>query len=136
MTLYRGAVKQQGVIRASALKTAVGRKVRIAGMLITGKSVYTKSGDPMQFLTFEDESGLVETTFFPEAYRRFCAIMERNRPYVVSGLVEMDFGAVTLTASSAVPLEAARMPPGRTIGGQRRARETGGGETFAPSPLR
>jgi len=110
MTLYRNAVKQQGVMTASELKTAVGKDVRIAGMLITGKSVYTKSGDPMQFLTFEDESGLVEATFFPAAYRRFCAVMERNRPYVITGRVEMDFGAVTLTANAAVPLEAAEAP--------------------------
>jgi len=71
--------------------------VHIAGLLITGKVVHTKHGEPMEFLTFEDETGLVETTFFPKAYRQFCAIMEPNRPFMLYGKVEEDFSAVTLT---------------------------------------
>jgi DNA polymerase III alpha subunit len=45
----------------------VGRRVRLAAWLITGKVVHTRHGDPMEFLTFEDETGIVETTFFPGA---------------------------------------------------------------------
>ena len=37
-----------------------------------------KTGEPMEFLTFEDETGLVETTFFPQAYRRFCHLLDRG----------------------------------------------------------
>jgi len=59
--------------------------------------VETKQGEPMEFLTFEDETGLVETTFFPETYRRFCHRLDRERPYLLSGRVEQDWGAVTLT---------------------------------------
>jgi hypothetical protein len=39
----------------------------------------------------------VETTFFPETYRRFCHLLDRERPYLLSGKVEEDWGAVTLT---------------------------------------
>jgi hypothetical protein len=45
---------------------------------------------PMEFLTFEDETGIVETTFFPQAYRRFCHMIDRNRPYLLTGKVEAD----------------------------------------------
>jgi DNA polymerase III alpha subunit len=75
--------------------------VRFAGLLITGKVVSTKHGEPMEFITFEDETGLVETTFFPEAYRRFCDTLSRERPFLLSGKVEEDFGAVTLTVERA-----------------------------------
>ena len=71
---------------------------RFAGWLITGKVVTTKHGDPMEFLTFEDETGIVETTFFPDTYRRFCHIIDRQRPYLLTGRVEQDWGAITLTA--------------------------------------
>jgi len=54
----------------------------------------------MEFLTFEDETGLVETTFFPEAYRRFCHLLDRGQPYLLSGKVEQDWGAVTLTVET------------------------------------
>jgi DNA polymerase III alpha subunit len=51
----------------------------------------------MEFLTFEDETAIVETTFFPQAYRRFCHIIDRQRPYLLTGKVEEDWGATTLT---------------------------------------
>jgi DNA polymerase-3 subunit alpha/error-prone DNA polymerase len=51
----------------------------------------------MEFLTFEDETGIVETTFFPQAYRRFCHIIDRQRPYLLTGRVEADWGTTTFT---------------------------------------
>jgi error-prone DNA polymerase len=74
--------------------------------LITGKVVHTKHGEPMEFLTFEDETGLVEPTFPPKAYRRFCAILDKSRPFMLYGKVEEDFGAVTMTVKRVNPIVA------------------------------
>jgi len=97
MVLYADALKKQKIVQARDLSRFAGRHVNIAGLLITGKVVHTKYGEPMEFLTFEDETGLVETTFFPKAYRRFCAILGSNRPFILYGKVDEDFGAVTMT---------------------------------------
>jgi DNA polymerase-3 subunit alpha/error-prone DNA polymerase len=97
MELYADAVTRAGAVKAADVARRVGQRIRFAGWLITGKVVETKQGEPMEFLTFEDETGLVETTFFPETYRRFCHLLDRERPYLLSGKVEEDWGAVTLT---------------------------------------
>ena len=97
MVLYAAKLKSLPIVKAEDLPRFVGQSVSVAGLLITGKVVYTKHGDPMEFLTFEDETGLVETTFFPEVYRRFCALLDRSQPFILSGKVAEDFGAVTLT---------------------------------------
>jgi len=97
MVLYADTLKKQRIVKARDLPLFVGRHVRIAGLLITGKVVHTQYGEPMEFLTFEDQTGLVEATFFPKAYRRFCAILDPNRPFMLYGKVEEDFGAVTMT---------------------------------------
>jgi DNA polymerase-3 subunit alpha/error-prone DNA polymerase len=97
MVLYADVLKKQKILKARDLPRFTGRHVCIAGLLITGKVVHTKHGEPMEFLTFEDETGLVETTFFPKAYRNFCAILDRSRPFILYGKVEEDYGAVTLT---------------------------------------
>ncbi|MBI5578972.1 MAG: DNA polymerase III subunit alpha, partial [Deltaproteobacteria bacterium] len=104
LELYADAVHRTGAVKAADVPRRVGRRVRFAGWLITGKVVETKQGEPMEFLTFEDETGLVETTFFPEAYRRFCHLLDRERPYLLSGKVEEDRGAVTLTVDHASPI--------------------------------
>ncbi|WP_231714295.1 DNA polymerase III subunit alpha [Desulfosarcina ovata] len=97
MTLFRKAIAARNIIKASQLAHRVGQQVRLAGWLVTGKVVHTRQGKPMQFLTFEDDTGIVETTFFPETYRRFCHMLDRNRPYLLTGTVDENWGAVTLT---------------------------------------
>jgi error-prone DNA polymerase len=104
MVLYAEAVRRAGALRAVDLPGRIGRRVRFAGWLISGKLVSTRTGEPMEFLTFEDETGLVETTFFPQAYRRFCHLLDPERPFLLSGTVEADWGAATLTVDRAEPL--------------------------------
>ena len=97
MELFADRLLNRGTVKAVNLPHFIGRRVRLAGWLITGKVVATKKGEPMEFLTFEDETGIVETTFFPQAYRRFCHMIDRQRPYLLTGKVEEDWGALTLT---------------------------------------
>jgi error-prone DNA polymerase len=104
MELFKQALRGQKLVKARDLAKHVGRKVRLAGWLITGKTVSTHKRQAMQFLTFEDETGLVETTFFPEAYRRFHLTLDWGRPYVLGGLVEENFGATTLTVDWSKPV--------------------------------
>jgi DNA polymerase III alpha subunit len=58
----------------------------------------------MEFLTFEDETGIVETTFFPEnTYNRFCHMHGLGHPYLLYGKVEEEWGAITLTVDRVKP---------------------------------
>lgn len=89
----------RGVVPARDLRAHVGRKVTTVGWLVTGKVVDTRQGEPMEFVSFEDTTALYETTFFPEAYRKFCHMLSYTRPYVLKGKVEEDFGSVTMNVS-------------------------------------
>ena len=109
MTLFADAMKGNGGVKAKDLHSFIGRRVRIAGFLITGKVVSTNKGEPMEFVTFEDETGVIECTFFPDAYRRFCHMLDHLRPYLLVGRVEEDFGAVTLTVERAIPVKAGKI---------------------------
>jgi DNA polymerase-3 subunit alpha/error-prone DNA polymerase len=105
MELYDDILQKLKTVKAVDLPHHLGRRVRLAGWLITGKVVTTKHGDPMEFLTFEDETGIVETTFFPATYHRFCHMIDRQRPYLLSGKVEEDWGAITLTVDRVVTIQ-------------------------------
>jgi len=101
ITLFADAIRPLGAVKAEQIPKLLGRRVRLAGWLVTDKVVHTRHGDPMEFLTFEDETGVVETTFFPEPYRRFCHLLDRNRPYLLEGKVEANWGVATLTVDCA-----------------------------------
>ena len=70
----------------------------------------------MEFVTLEDGTALYDATLFPEVYRRCHQLLSPNRPYVVRGLVEEEFGVVTLTVSDLQLLESTSYPdPDRQI---------------------
>ncbi|HET9480760.1 MAG TPA: DNA polymerase III subunit alpha, partial [Candidatus Polarisedimenticolia bacterium] len=99
LSLYARELGRLRHVRGADLQRHVGRTVTTIGWLVTGKVVSTKGDEPMEFVSFEDTSAIYETTFFPDAYRRFCHRLSHRRPYVLRGRVEEDFGAVTLTVS-------------------------------------
>jgi DNA polymerase-3 subunit alpha/error-prone DNA polymerase len=99
MALFEPQLRNEGLVKARDLHRHVGRRVRCAGCLVTAKLVPTRKGEPMEFVTFEDETGLMETTFFPEAYRRFGDMLDWHQPFVLWAVVEQDFGAITLTVN-------------------------------------
>lgn len=73
------------------------RPVRFLGWPIAGKIVGTKKGQPMQFLSFEDETGLLECTLFSKEYQRYCHLLYRKGPLLLDGYLDEDFGARTFT---------------------------------------
>lgn len=81
---------------AKDLGDHVGERVRILGWPVTAKEVMAKGEQPMEFVSFEDETALVEVVLFPEAYRRFGGLLFEERPFFISGKVALDRGGLTL----------------------------------------
>lgn len=79
------------------LPRLAGRRVTLAGIPITVKPVLTVSKQPMEFVSFEDETALYETVLFPEAYKRYRHLLYEQSPVLIYGKVESDHGAVTVT---------------------------------------
>ena len=52
----------------------------MVGWLITEKSAQTNQGEPMEFATFGDLTGLYDATFFPKTYRRFGCQLQAGNP--------------------------------------------------------
>ncbi|MBT7632274.1 MAG: DNA polymerase III subunit alpha, partial [Desulfobacula sp.] len=102
--LFKDIILQHGAIKAMHLPVFANKKIKFAGWLITGKVVKTKHGDPMKFLTFEDETGIVETVFFPKPYAVFCHSLDYGRPYMLYGKLDSNWDAITLIVEKTCPL--------------------------------
>ena len=75
----------------------IGHRIMMVGWLITEKAASTKHGEPMEFITLEDTTGLYDATLFPEIFQRYGPLLTNERPLLLEGLVEEDFTATTLT---------------------------------------
>jgi error-prone DNA polymerase len=100
LSLYSQMLSKLKYVKGSDLSRHVGMRVTTVGWWVTGKVITTKNDEPMEFISFEDTSALYETVFFPQTYARFCHMLNRSRPYVLTGLVEEEYGVATLTVDS------------------------------------
>ena len=96
LDLYKEVIAGITHIRSSDINRHIGRNVTLIGWLVTGKTVSSKNGDPMKFISFEDTTGIYETVFFPKVYDRYCHMLNASRPYIIKGKVEEDFGAINI----------------------------------------
>jgi len=99
LRLWPGVLSRAGS-PAEDLPGLVGHRVELVGWPITAKPVLTAEEEPMEFVSFEDETALYETVLFPETYATYRHLLFEERPLLVRGLVEEDRGAVTVTVSS------------------------------------
>jgi error-prone DNA polymerase len=93
---FKETLRRIGYVRAEDLHAHVGQEVTTIGWPVTGKTVHTVHGETMKFMSFEDQTGIYETVFFPKAYHRFCHVLSASRPYVLQGQVQEAFGAIAV----------------------------------------
>jgi len=77
----------------------------MAGLLVTGKEVLTRTREPMVFVSFEDEHSVFETVFFPKAFREFYSLIDGGGVFLVCGRVEEELGALSLHVERVLGLE-------------------------------
>ena len=99
MALYRERLRRFRLVPSPELPRHVGRSVLLAGMLTTSKPVSTVHDEPMEFATFDDGEGLIETVIFPDVYRTRNHVLFDPGPFILRGKVEEEFGAVTVTVT-------------------------------------
>ena len=96
MDYYRKFIDDQGVLPAVELGQHTGHTVKVAGILVTAKTVMTKKDELMQFISFEDETAIFETVFFPRVFKKNVLKLWHQAPYILTGRVDSEFGVISL----------------------------------------
>jgi error-prone DNA polymerase len=97
LTLYAQYWSHLNLIPAIEMHAHIGKQITMVGWLITEKPAITKHGQSMAFLTLEDTTGLYDTTLFPDIFQQYGPLLTNERPLLLHGKVEEEFGAITLT---------------------------------------
>jgi DNA polymerase III alpha subunit len=110
LSFWREEISRIPHCRARELEGKIGQTVTLVGIQITRKDVLSGRGEPMSFVTFEDETGLVETVLFPGVFRKDGYLLYSPGPFAFCGKVEEEFGAVTVNVQELKLLTKARRP--------------------------
>jgi error-prone DNA polymerase len=97
MALRRDELAMRGVLRASDLRaTRQGRRVRVAGMVITRQRPGTAKG--FVFLTLEDETGIANIIVRPNLFARDRLVILDEPFLVVEGVLQNQDGVTSIRA--------------------------------------
>jgi error-prone DNA polymerase len=97
MALRRDELAMRGVLRACDLRTArQGRRVRVAGMVITRQRPGTAKG--FVFLTLEDETGIANIIVRPDLFARDRLLIVEEPFLVVEGVLQNQDGVTSIRA--------------------------------------
>ncbi|MCH7851987.1 MAG: DNA polymerase III subunit alpha [Candidatus Marinimicrobia bacterium] len=83
-------------VPAKEIPLHLGKTINLAGVCLTTKTVKTKEGQAMEFLTFEDRTSLFECVLFPARYRSFNDLVRWEKLFLVRGKVEESWGVYTI----------------------------------------
>jgi DNA polymerase-3 subunit alpha len=84
-----------------------GGVVRIGGLVQNTKTIKTKRGDLMAFVTIEDMHGAVEVIVFSRVFSETRDLLEEDRAVLVQGQVQKDEQSVKILADEVIPIEKA-----------------------------
>ena len=104
MALRRDDMALRGVLRASDLpQVRNGRRVRVAGMVITRQRPGTAKG--FVFLTLEDETGISNVIIRPDLFDRERQVVIRRPFLLVDGILQHQDGVVSVKAERVQPID-------------------------------
>jgi error-prone DNA polymerase len=92
---------------AKDIPRRVGRTLTLTGVCLTTKTVKTRQGEAMEFLTFEDQTGLFECVLFPAQYKLFNDLVRWEKLFLIRGKVEEAWGVYTVTIEKLASLRRA-----------------------------
>jgi error-prone DNA polymerase len=103
MRILRREAERLGCIPSDQLREHVGRHISFAGVIAAARRVPLARAAVAQFLTLEDELGLVEARLSPAAYARLTARVSTPGPFLVQARALERQGAVYLAIDELVP---------------------------------
>ena len=81
-----------------------GKEVKLCGIITTVKTMLTKKGDRMAYLTLEDLQGTVEVIAFPDLYKAAGALIAPERIVRLTGTVDRGDKGTKVRGSKIEPL--------------------------------
>jgi DNA polymerase III alpha subunit len=105
---YGAEIGRYGAMLSDALPEYDGRQITLAGWLIAERRVAVKGSGCMKFLTFEDLEGIFEAVLFPAVYNRFGHLLTSHGPYIVTGVVQNEYGAYSVSVTGLKRIEIAQ----------------------------
>lgn len=90
LELVSEKIAGSGAVTIAEAAESIGRRVTVADVRQASHRSRTVRGDMMLFLTLEDLSGTLDAILFPEVYRQAKSLISSTKPFLLTGIMEME----------------------------------------------
>lgn len=113
---FKGELGEYRAVRSSRFPDLADSKENIfsAGIIITRKIKKTRGGKNMLLCTMEDEDGMYESVFFPDAYKKNLKIVSGQSAIIIEGRICSKDGHISIIGKNAVSLAGLQKIKSRT----------------------
>ncbi len=107
---YTRELSQFVTTRIADLKPSQDQSVIVAGLVVALRTLHSRRGDKIAFVSLDDRSGRLELAVFAEAYQRNRELLVKDRLLVVEGTVSIDeySGGFRMSAENIYDIDRAR----------------------------
>jgi DNA polymerase-3 subunit alpha len=110
LTIYAPELNQIVKSKIKDLDLSREKSIRLAGLVVSMRTVNTRRGERMAIVTLEDQTARIELPIFPELYQKNRELLASDTLLVVDGKIEIDrfSSEYRLTPNTLYSLEQAR----------------------------
>ncbi|MFD6438679.1 DNA polymerase III subunit alpha [Peribacillus sp. NPDC060186] len=105
VTSYRDLFQYFGCLTIDEATNKKESKVLLGVYITAVKTIRTKKGDDMAFLTVSDEEGDIEAVVFPNVYKNHSSVLNHGQLVMLKGTLEERDGKTQLIIQHVYPLE-------------------------------
>lgn len=111
---FRPELDRVGVLPIGTLAESAP-SAAVAGIVSERRDLKTKKGDPMARITIEDGGGRLDAVCFPETFRKYGRLLQKDALVILTGKLEIDDETAQLVASEAQTMDALLSDSGRPL---------------------
>ena len=104
MVLLDDRYRSGELVAIKDIARRIGKRVTVAGVIISAKGTTTAKNERMKFVSLEDHTGVLEVVLFPDSYRRYGHALHAGG-LIVTGRAAEDETALTMEVQAVEPLE-------------------------------
>lgn len=114
---YADELKNIVTTQIARLQGAYSHSVVIAGLVVAMRTMITKRGDRMAFITLDDQSARIEIAIFPDTLQECRDLLGTDQIIIIQGEVSIDeyTGGLRMSAKRVLSLEQARQNFARSL---------------------
>ena len=114
---YQHELSQLTTNKIVDLQPEKDQMVKVAGLVVAARTMQTKRGNRMGFITLDDNTARIEIAVFPEKYDKYREFLVKDKLLIVTGEVSVDdySGGFRMSTEEIVDMQQARDTLARCI---------------------